>query len=387
MTGTIRELSKLSQLLAAASVAPANVPTKPKKPAPAPANDNRAPDVLAWPTLERLAHRGDEARVFALRHWRNLLYPGSGYIPPEPATDETEESAVEVRPAEAELLRAVGWTVTGSERWDHTGKLVNTYLPAHLKPSIKRHRNGAVDIVLGDLVFRHGEMIEWGRTSKGRALCPVERTRGVKGGEAPGRTEAAIWTYLRAPATKPSPFTATSLRRPFSGDRAIMDCYDPLPRQAPGTKDRHGRFGVEEARAVLRAHGVDGSVAFEDLPVPATQCQDALVPGPQWIGGVKKPKQAGEISAFSGPEGQVSRLIETGDYVDHLRRLLGDHAKVLDMAITDATAQEIGIAMGKGRSYAEKVGPWLIDAAIDALIAADETARTFVTAEEKKIAA
>lgn len=379
------DLSNLSALLAAASST--HAAGKPKKPRPIPANDNKAPDVLAWPTLERLAHRGDEARVFALKHWRNLLYPGSGYIPPEQATDETEESAVEVRPAEAELLRAVGWTVTGSERWDHTGKLVNTYLPAHLKPSIKRHRNDAVDIVLGDLVFRDGEMIEWGRTSKGRALRPVERTRGVKGGEQSGRTEAQIWAYLRAPATTPSPFTSVSLRRPFSGATAITEMYDPLPRQAPGTKDRHGRFGVEEARAVLRAHGVDGSVAFEDLPVPATQCQDALVPGPQWVGGVKKPKPAGEISASAGPEGQVTRLIETGEYVDHLRRLLGDHAKVLDMAITDATAREIGIAMGKGRAYAEKAGPWMIDAAIDALIAADETARTFVTAEEKKIAA
>ena len=60
------DLSNLSALLAAASSPPA--PAKPKKPTPVPANDNRAPDVLAWPTLERLAHRGDEARVYALRH-------------------------------------------------------------------------------------------------------------------------------------------------------------------------------------------------------------------------------------------------------------------------------------------------------------------------------
>ncbi|WLR98617.1 hypothetical protein [Shinella sumterensis] len=379
------DLSNLSALLAAASSTPAA--SKPKKPRPIPANDNRSPEVLAWPTLERLAHRGDEARVYALRHWKNLLYPGSGYIPPEPTADDKDEVAVEVRPSEAELLRAVGWTVTGSQRWEHTGRIVNTYKRADLSAAIKRHRSGAIDIVMGNLVFRNGELIEWGRTSKGKALQPVERTRGVKGGGAPGRTEAQIWAYLRAPATTPSPFTSVSLRRPLSGATAVTKMYDPLPRQAPGTKDRHGRFGVEEARAVLRAHGVDGSVAFEDLPVPATQCQDALVPGPQWIGGVKKPKPAGEISASAAPEGHVSRLVETGDYVDHLRRLLGDHAKVLDMAITDATAREIGVAMGKGRSYAEKAGPWLIDAAIDALIAADETARTFVTAEEKKIAA
>jgi len=369
-----RDFSELSALLAKAAAAPAKPATKtPPTCTQVPANDNRVPDVLAWPTLERLAHRGDEARVYALRHWRNLLYPGSGYIPPEPTDDDTDEPHVEVRPSEAELLRAAGWTVTGRERWEHTGKLVNTYASADLSPSVKRHRNGTVDIKLGELVFRGGELIEWSRTRKGRALRPVERARGVKGREEPGRTEAAIWAYLRAPATTPSPFAAVSLRRPFSGERAISHMYEPLP-------------GVEEARAVLREHGVDGSVAFADLPVPATQCQDTLVPGPQW-GGVKKPKPLGEISAAAGPECDLSRRIETGDYVDHLRRILGDHAKVLDLAIGDATAQEIGVAMGKAPAYAEKAGPWLIDAAIDALIATDETARTFVTTEEKKIAA
>ncbi|WP_313194526.1 hypothetical protein [Shinella zoogloeoides] len=365
------DLTQLSALLAVASHAPA--PSKPKKPRPIPANDNRAPDILAWPTLERLAHRGDEARVYALRHWRNLLYPGSGYIAPEPTDDDTDEAHVEVRPSEAELLRAVGWSVTGSERWEHTGKLVNTYARADLPTEVKRHRNGTVDIELGDLVFRDGALIEWSRTKRGTALRPVERARGVKGREQPGRTEAAIRSYLRAPATTPSPFTAVSLRRPFSGERAIFDMHEALP-------------GVEEARAVLREHGVDGSVAFADLPVAATQCQDALVPGPQW-GGVKKPKPLGEISQAAGRECELARRIETGDYVDHLRRILGDHAKVLDLAISDATAQEIGIAMGKGRSYAEKVGPWLIDAAIDALIAADETARWVVDEKKKKIAA
>ncbi|MBB5041947.1 hypothetical protein [Shinella fusca] len=380
-----RDLSQLSALLAVASHAPA--PPKPKKPTPAPANDNRAPDVLAWPTLERLAHRGDEARVYALRHWRNLCFPGSSYIPPEPTDDDTDEPQVEVRPSEAELLRAVGWTVTGRERWEHTGKLVNTYASADLSPSVKRHRNGTVDIELGDLVFRDGALIEWGRTKRGRALRPVERARGVKGASPKERTEAAILAYLRAPATTPSPFTAVSLRRPFSGERAIPDLYDPLRREAPSANDKLGRFGVEEARAVLRDHGVDGSVAFADLPVAATQCKDALVVGPQWVGGIKKPKPLGEISAAAGPECDLSRRIETGDYVDHLRRILGDHAKVLDLAIGDATAQEIGSAMGKGRSYAEKVGPWLIDAAIDALIAADETARWVVDEKKKKIAA
>src|SRR5690606_18184970 len=154
---------------------------------------------------------GDETRVFALRHWRNLLYPGSGYIAPEPTEDDRDEAQVEVRPSEAELLRAVGWTVTGSERWEHTGKIVNTYASPDTSAAIKRHRNGAVDIELGALVFRGGELIEWSRTRRGRALRPVERTRGVKGSAPKGRTEAAIWSYIRIRPEPPSPFAAVSL--------------------------------------------------------------------------------------------------------------------------------------------------------------------------------
>ena len=57
------------------------------------------------------------------------------------------------------------------------------------------------------------------------------------------------------------------------------------------------------------------------------------------------------------------------------------------LAITDATAKEIGIAMGKAPAYAEKTGPWLIDAALDALIAADEMAGGSFEQENEKIAA
>jgi hypothetical protein len=383
-----RDLSNLSAILAAAS-APAST-TKPvhaKKPTPVPANDNKVSDVLAWPTLERLAHRGDEARVHSLRHWKNLNYPGTGYVPPEPTDDDTDEPEIEVRPSEAELLRAVGWTVTGKERWEHTGKLVNTYQPTEVTPISSRNRNGGIDTQVGQLLFRDGELVEWGRTKRGRALRPVERARGVKGAAPKERTEAAIWSYIRIPPEPSSPFTAVSLRRPFSGEPAIMDCYDPLPREEPTAKDPRGRFGVKEARKVLEAYGVDGSVAFAALPVPAVRCPDGLIPGPQWVAGVKKPKPLGEISAAAGREPEIVRLTETTDYLGYLRRVLRDHGTVLDMAIGDATAKEIGTAMGKAPAYAEKAGPHLIDAAIDALTAIDETARVEIPQEEKKLAA
>jgi hypothetical protein len=112
-----------------------------------------------------------------------------------------------------------------------------------------------------------------------------------------------------------------------------------------------------------------------------------LVSGTQWVGGIKRPKPLGEISAAAGREPEIVRLIETAEYLEYLRRLLGDHAKVLDMAIGDATAKGIGIHMGKAPAYAEKAGPLLIDAAIDALIAIDETARVEIQMQQQKIAA
>lgn len=386
-TPTNRDFSELSALLAKAAAAPAKPATKmPSVRKPVPANDNKVADVLAWPTLERLAHRQDEARVYALRHWRNLCYPGSGFVPTVDE-DESEELEMEIRPSEAELLGAIGWQVIGKERWEHTGKVVNIYSTTDATPVSKRNRLGGTDTEIGDLVFRDGSLIRWGKTKKGAALRPVDRPRGVKGGALPGRTEAAIWSYIKLPAAGASPMAAKPYRTPMSDECVIGDFYSPLPREEPSSKDRYGRFGVAEARAVLLEFGVDGSVPFDRLPVPATMCPDAIVAGPQWVGGVKKPKPLGEISQAAGGEPEVVRRIETLDWITHLRRLLGEHAKVLDMAITNATAKEIGSAMDKAPAYAEKAGPILIDAAIDALIAIDETARTKVAPEMEKIAA
>lgn len=386
-TPSNRDFSELSALLAKAAAAPAKPATKtPSVRKQVAANDNKVADVLAWPTLERLAHRQDEARVYALRHWRNVCYPGSEFVPTVDE-DETEELEMEIRPSEAELLGAIGWQVIGKERWEHTGKLVNVYAANDATPVSKRNRLGGTDTQIGNLVFRDGNLIMWGKTKKGAGLRPVDRPRGVKGGASPGRTEAAIWSYIKLPAAGASPMAAKPYRTPMSDECVIGDFYSPLPREEPSSKDRHGRFGVVEARTVLREFGVDGSVAFDQLPVPATMCPDALVAGAQWVGGVKKPKPLGEISAAAGEESELGRRIETLDYITDLRRLLGDHAKVLDMAISNASAKEIGIEMKKAPAYAEKAGPILVDAAIDALIALDETARMKVAPELEKIAA
>ncbi|MBB4437413.1 MULTISPECIES: hypothetical protein [Rhizobium] len=379
-----RDLSQLSELLATHT---APVAAKPKKArAITPANDNKpARAVLAWPAFERLAYRGDHARLFALRHWRNMVFPGSELETRE-EDNLDQELTIEIRPSEGELLTAIGWEVVDSERWYWTRENVNVYKAT---PSVETHQkngNGGTDSSLGALLFRDGKLIQWGETRKGAALKPVERTRGIKGGSDPSRSESAILSYLELQGAV-SPLTARPYAKPLSAAPAIPGYYDPLPRQEPNTKDRHGRYGVQEARDVLRGLGVDGSVPFDRLPVPATRCEDGLVAGDQWVGGVKKPKPLGEISSAAGREPEFVRHVESNSYVDYLRRRLREHATVLDLAITDASAKAIGMAMGQAPAYAEKRGPALIDAAIDALIAIDETARGEFVPTKEKIAA
>lgn len=386
MTALNRDLANLSALLAAAS-APASEPArKPKlKSIPKAANDNKpASDVLAWPTLERLAHRGDEARAYALRHWRNLNFPGSEPPPLSTTNEDEPDLKTEIRPSEAELLRAVGWTVTGRERWHHTGRNVNTYLPADAEITVVKSA-ARTEFQIGNLTFRDGKLRVWGQTAKGKPLQPVERPAGQKGSAKPQRSEAMIWSYLALKGAK-SPLAAISLQRPISDVPAIIKRSVPLPRVEPDEKDKAGRFGVAEAREVLKDFGVDGSVPFERLPVRATRCADGVVPGPQWVGGIKKPKPAGEISAAAEHGPEALRQVDGVMFIAFLRRRLGKLALVLDMVIGDASARDVGVEMGLAPAYAEKRGAILINEAIDALIEIDEHAR-LPKVPAKKIAA
>jgi hypothetical protein len=383
-----RDLSELSALLAAHTTPVTDQPAKPAKAKlPTPANDNKpAPDVLAWPTFERLAYRRDESRLYALRHWKNMCFPGSE-LEPAKEDDMNEEAGIEIRPSEGELLGAIGWKVVGTERWSFTKEVVNVYQPQDCTETHHVNNDDGVDTRLGNLLFRDGALVEWGRTAKGKPLRPVERPRGVKGGTSAARSGSRIWSYIDLKGAVASPLTATPYTTPISGKPAISDFYSPLPREEPSAKDKHGRFGVKEARELLRNFGVDGSVPFDKLPVAATKYDRGLVAGPQWVGGIKKPKPAGEISVAAGKEPEFVRQVEVKTYLDHLRERLGKHATVLDLAITDASAKQIGIAMGQSATYAEKRGSSVIDAALDALIAIDETAIGRFSQEKEKLAA
>ncbi|PCD66799.1 hypothetical protein [Rhizobium phaseoli] len=355
-----RDFSQLATMLAEHASSPAEQPKPTIAKVRQPANDNKpARPLLAWPTFERLAHRGDVVRAFALRHWRDLCFPREMEIPDQEEQYEPE-CAIEIRPSEAELLGAVGRKVTGRARWDHTGEMANTYddEPA---PLIRytTTRNGSLDASIGDLTFRNGELKQWGTTAKGRALRPDERRRGEKGGSKAERSESGILSYLELTGAI-SPFTAEPYLKPLSAEPAVGDYFTPSP-------------SAQKARKLLQDLGIDGSVPFEQLPFQASRCPVGHASGALYLGGIKMPKPT--ASEPAGREPEFVRHVETADYVDRLRFKLGDHAKVLDLAISNTVAAEIGIAMGLAPAYAAKRGAGLIDEAIDRLIEIDETAR------------
>jgi len=248
-TARSRDLSQLSALLAA-HTQPTEKTRQPVKPrSVTPANDNKpARELLAWPTLERLAYRGDYARLHALRHWRNICFPGSEPTAPEPDGQDTDARS-EIRPSEAELLGAIGWTVIGRERWPWTGKLVNVYEPKESAPKNTKNQNGGEDTGLGDLLFRDGKLIQWGRTAKGVALRPVERPGGPKGAPSSERSTSAIWSYIKLKGAA-SPLSATRFRR----GRPCQGLGFPRSGTEP---DESGHLDVLKKR---RAHHVLASV-------------------------------------------------------------------------------------------------------------------------------
>lgn len=349
-----KDFSKLADLIAGYTAPPARAEKKVRRAA----NDNKpTPDVLAWPALERLAHRGDLVRVKGLQRWRDLRYPEEIVTPDDDGQYEPEVT-IETRPSESELMAAVGRSVVDRERWEHTGEMVNVYddtAAPKTEFSIKQTggrgaKRTSLEARIGSLTFTDGALKYWGVTAKGRKLKPVERRRGEKGGAVSGdRSESALWSYIRLKGAV-SPLAADHLHRPILIDQ--RESCEASPAAA-------------EARKVLRALGVDGSVPFEKLPAPATRVPDAIVLGPQWVGGVKQPKPT--ASKPAGREFNACRSIETENFVDHLVKKLGRHVEVLDLAIGKANSTSIGVAMGLAPAYAEKRGVTLIEAAIDAL--------------------
>lgn len=345
---------------------------------PSPPYRREPEQVLAWPTMERLAYAKDLPRVKALQYWRDLIQPHNSVVP-DNADDADEETGdlefeLETRPTEPGTLTAIGWKVTGSERWHFNGKMVKTYERADIKPVVvpecppeREH------IQLGDLRFRGNELVEWGRTAAtkanpdGKPLKPIERLGEPMGKPTPKRTEAAIWKYIKLGGAVANPMDAKGLDRVLcspDGAGGNGTYYDPLP-------------GTVEARAELERLMKSGP--------PITKCPDALVTGHQWRGGIPAVKGSGGAGKTTEPDighsntgKELARTVEA----EWLRKELGPIADVLDLAITDATAKDVGKSVGYTESSAEKYGSSVIDKALDALITVAELPRELFAAND-----
>jgi len=312
---------------------------------------------LSWPCLERLAHSGDLPRARALLAWRDLVHPDPtprACNDNDPARDRlATDATLDVRPTETELLTGAGWEVTGKAHSEALGRMAPTYATT----TAPQTRDG--DLVrMGGLEFERGALRRY-RGVNGKSYKPREARGQDRGGATPARTMTAVRQYLSLRGTSSEP---QGLRRPFSDAPAAIGWRD-----WPTSMDR------ELCRYQLAAHGVSRHFTLQearanaDLP-PADRGPDYILPGRQWIGGVTRAKPSGEVSqgAVDAPADDVERRIDFA----RLRQILGDHARTLDLAITDATSADIAMARGYSASTARKVGGRVVDAAIDAYLTA-----------------
>lgn len=173
---------------------------------------------------------------------------------------EAGDDYLEIRPTIAELTRAAS-NPDSPQKAD--GK------PNWLEPTPGRDRDGNPYIRLGALRFVRGALVEYGRTRKDRKLEPRDATRPRGDASASSRDPSR---YLNGkPAA--SPLHAEPYQRPISTASAIPPMYDP-------------QRDVKANRALLIELGVDGGVAFEDLPFPATRAPTVTAKGAEFLGGV-----------------------------------------------------------------------------------------------------
>ncbi|KQT48944.1 hypothetical protein ASG43_08915 [Aureimonas sp. Leaf454] len=348
------------------------------KAGPAPANDNarhadsfaslaerrawlatlpaKAEPVLAWPTLERLHHlRDNEQAVRTLLMWRALndaAAPVAANDNDPAVSDMDEDLRREIRPTIGELQAAVAdvvfeepsesrrqratgrWPVGGDIERDAGGRIV---------------RLGALRIGIVGRVNR-GRIIEWGRTAKGMPLGPVDRPAAPKGKAKPKRTAESIAFYLSRRGTEwPAEYQGPAEARVVEIDRSPE---------------------VAKTAAELAKHGVDGDVDFDTARrnvglAPTERGQPYVHPAARWVGGLTRfesPKQKGSVGELAA-EVDMAR---TSALRSVKRFLTAREVEILDLALTDATAAEIGMAVGYSAEYSRKHGGRLVDEAIDA---------------------
>ena len=192
------------------------------------------------------------------------------------------ELDLEIRPRVEELLRAIEGagrfsvvcTVRNGERFD----VQRVERPLALGNTTR----------IGDLVFRNGKLVQYGRTARGVPLQPIERLGESKGSRKPQPTrDFRFLVRTNAPFARMGDFLA-------------------------GDTHSTGRSGAP-------------------------------------------------LECFA--EAEQARKAEE----QNLRAALGAHAQILDLAIGDTTAREIGESRGYSGKHAERRGIFLVNEAFAAL--------------------
>lgn len=266
------------------------------------------------------------------------------------------DDIIELRPLPGELVAAA----TASIEKDADGNEVRHWHDVVIdpKPVGSTYKDPEL-ISLGSLRFNRGALVEWGQTKKGRKLRPTDRTVSREA-ERPSRRGSG--RYLATKPTTPSPMQAEALPRNVSDAPALPPMYDPLPRVVPNEVDRHGRFGVEEGRALLRDFGVDGSVPFESLPATATKAPAAIAKGAGFIGGISRSSGTASSVAPEPWEGPAPRP-------------KSEAWRVIDLVAARADLKGIGRELGYVEAKATAMGKTALVDAARTLVAANDNER------------
>lgn len=232
---------------------------------------------------------------------------------------EAIDNDMEIRPTVGELMRAAGGN----------------------KPEIMRDSDGNPYVQLGALKFVRGQLVEYGRTKKGRKLEPRDRIAARNDKPEPKRDARG---YIALPGAVASPLAAKPYQRPISDTPAIGPMYDPLK-------------GVEAARDELQRHGVDGGVPFGRLPRIAVRGKAVIAKGAEFLGGVV---------GSSGTSSKGAIMWEAPE------RPKGEVLCIVEEIASGATLKAIGERMGlKGGHGIRTAGSEIIHAAIALKVAND----------------
>lgn len=310
-----RDLSKLSELLAAGRPVAANDNEPQRKPRQ-PRNRSTLP-ALRW----LFDNHPDLAPALASA----LPKPASNWSPDAVDNDQ------KIRPTIGELLN------TASDAFRVFVRDGVRHVGAGLAMEVD---DDVEHVTFGSLKFRAGRLVEWGRTKKGHKLGPVDR---IEAGEKTAQRNHD--RYLnKTKATTPSPMHASSLPRNVSDRPVLPPMLDP-------------QAGVEANRELLRSLGVDGSVRFEDLPVKATTCETAVAKGAAFLGGVSRPSgnSSAGSQAWEAPEEAKGEVVE-----------------VIEEVAARGTLKSIGLRLGYSEDYADRAGKAALVNAAKTLAAAND---------------